>query len=431
MRAARLFYTAAACAAFPLILLYAAKKRRLSLQCFGRVSPPPPDGAPVVWLHAVSVGEAAAADELIGVLRRRGCRLVLTHTTAAGGEWLRRRHGEYAYICLLPFDFPAAAARFMRRVRPNLAVFMEAEYWPNLLAAAKESGAFLLLANARLGKKSARRYARIAPLMREMAAAFDAAAAQTRADGRRLSFFGARRVVNAGNLKFDRPVSAEMAAMGEKWRREWDGEGGKDGGKTVILAAGSRAGEEELLLQAMDDDFLRRFFVIFAPRHKERGAEVAALLAGRGIHFGRRSLGESPNPAAAAYLADSIGEMDAFYACSDAAVICGSFLPFGGQNPIEAMSAGVAAVIGPHAENYRALVSEAATAGALQQAADAKDAVVRLRVLAADDSARTRQKHAAKELCLQRGGALDICAGLAAEFLGDSAINSRRENIPK
>ncbi len=384
----------------------------------------------MAWVHAVSVGEAAAADELIKILRRRGCRLVLTHTTAAGGEWLRRRHGEYAYICLLPFDYPGAAARFMRRVRPHLAVFMEAEYWPNLLAAAKNAGAVLLLANARLGKKSARRYARIAPLMREMAQSFDAVAAQTGADARRLSFFGARRAVVCGNLKFDRPISAEMANLGAQWRRQWAG-----CKKTIVIFAGSRAGEEELLLRAMDKDFFRQFFAIFAPRHMERAAAVGELLTGRGVRFGRRSGGGIPAPAETdAFLADSLGEMDAFYACSDAAAVCGSFLPFGGQNPIEAMSAGVAAIIGPHAENYGALVAEAETAGALQRAADAKDAILRLRRLAADSAIRGRQGRAAKELCAQRGGALKICTDLAEELLGGfplAAVNSRENGNPK
>ena len=412
MGLARLFYTAAMYAAFPLVVLYAAKKRRLTAESFGAVSPPPADGAPVAWLHAVSVGEAAAAGELIAELRRRGCRLVLTHTTAAGGEWLRRRHGGYAHICLLPFDYPGAAARFMRRVRPRLAVLMEAEYWPNLLAEAKKAGAGLFLVNARLGRESARRYARVAPLMRGMAKSYDIIAAQTRADARRLSFFGARRVVCAGNLKFDRPVSSAAFAAGAEWRRRWKGE------KPVLLAAGGRAGEEELLLRAMDGGFMRRFFVIFAPRHMERADEVATLLAGRGLRFGRRSGGGIPSPDSEdAFLADSLGEMDSFYACSDAALVCGSFLPFGGQNPIEAMSAGVAAIIGPHAENYRALVAEGIKTGALQQAADAKDAVFRLNLLAGDGALRGRQRRAALELCARHRGALAVCADLAGELL--------------
>ncbi|MGI9307540.1 MAG: 3-deoxy-D-manno-octulosonic acid transferase [Gammaproteobacteria bacterium] len=418
MPPARLLYTLALYAASPFILIYAAKKRRLNRQCFGFVAPPP-SASPVVWLHAVSVGEAAAAGELVEILRRRGCQLVLTHTTAAGGEWLRRRHGEYAYICALPLDFPGAARRFMRRVRPQMAVIMEKEYWPNLLAAAKNAGAVLFLANARLGRKAARRYARVAPLFREMAGAFNIAAAQTRADARRLAFFGAPRTIAAGNLKFDRPVCAEQSRRGAEWRRHWPE------GKTAVLVAGSRRGEEEILLRAMDEDFLRRFFCIFAPRHPERGDEVAALLAARGLSFGRRSRGDIPAPAqTGAYLADTLGEMDAFYACSDAAAVCGSFLPFGGQNPIEAMASGVAAVIGPHAENYRALVADAVRISALQQAENAEDAVRRLRMLAADEEARLRQRRAAKELCARHGGALQTHARLAAEILDGAPVSA-------
>ncbi|MGI9298496.1 MAG: 3-deoxy-D-manno-octulosonic acid transferase [Gammaproteobacteria bacterium] len=399
------------CAALPLILPYLAKKRRLDRECFGFAPPPPKGDAPTVWLHAVSVGEAAAAEGVIRFLRERNCRLVLTHTTAAGGGRLRARHGEYARVCRLPLDFPAAAARFLRRVRPHLAVFMEAEYWPNLFAAMRAAEVPLLLANARFGRESARRRSRFAPLMRETAAAISVAAAQTRADARRLKLFGVRRTVVAGNLKFDRTANSAQIRTGKEWRKNRTE-------KPILLISGSRPGEEELLLREFAGDFLRRFFVILAPRHPERGDEIAALLTKNKIVFNRRADGQTPDPRnTGMHLADTLGEMDAFYACCDVALICGSFLPFGGQNPIEAMAAGVAAVIGPHAENYRALVAESIRCGALRQAKDAKDARRRIFALAENDDLRARQTRAARRLCETHRGALRTHTDLAARLL--------------
>lgn len=407
-------------AALPAIVLHLAKKRRLKnwRHYLGYVPPLPPAARPTVWLHAVSVGEAIAAEGLICYLHEHGCRLVLTHTTTAGGEWLRERHGNYADICTLPLDFPGAVNRFMHRIQPRLGIMMEAEYWPNLLAAGKASGTTLMLANARLGSGSARRYARLAPLLREMAGGFDCIAAQTRADARRLACFGATPAVVAGNLKFDRKLNLAQARQGAQWRRQWR----QESPKPTVLIAGSRRGEETLLLRAMDADFFTRFFIIFAPRHPERGDAIAALLTARNITFTRRSQNEAPAPAqTTAYLADTLGEMDTFYACCDTALICGSFLPFGGQNPIEAMASGTAAVIGPYADNYRALVAAARKQGALRQAADAADAVNQLRQFATDPQAAKACGDAARRLCAAHAGALAAHTQLLQRLLAEHA----------
>lgn len=417
---ARLLYTSAGIAALPFLLPVLAAKGRLDRQSFG-FAPAPlagggledcADDAPTVWLHAVSVGEAAAADQLIVFFRQRNCRLFLTHTTAAGGDWLRTRHGEYAQVCRLPLDLPFAASRFLNRVRPQLAVFVEAEYWPNLWAAARARNIPVLLANARFSAKTARRHSRFPQLMREMAQAVSVAAAQTRADARRLRLFGVENVRVAGNLKFDRAANQQQMQTGRQWKQQWQTD------KAIALFAGSRSGEEEILLDEINGEFLSRCFAILAPRHPERGDEVASMLQKRGIRFNRRSENADPDPHnTQLHLADTLGEMDTFYACCDVAAVCGSFLPFGGQNPIEAMAAGAAAVIGPHADNYRALVSDAQKRGALQQAAGAQDAIRRLQTLAEDAPLRERQTGAARELCKQSRGALQTHQTVAEQLL--------------
>ena len=398
-------YTGALFVALPGIAAYLFYKSRLNWQCLGYV-PATTNDAPVAWVHAVSVGEAAAAAGLIDILRQYNFQLVLTHTTVAGGEWLRAHHGQYARICQLPLDLPGAVNRFLRRIRPQMAIIMEAEYWPNLLLRARAAGVVLLLANARLSKKSARRHARFSALMRNMATAYTHIAAQTRADARRLSIFGAHATVT-GNLKFDRPINATQSRQGAQWRQQWQTP------KTILLIAGSRPGEEALLLREMNADFYARYFVMIAPRHPHRGDEIATLLRQQNLMFSRRTKGDAPAPdTTAVYVADTLGEMDAFYACCDAAIIGGSFLPFGGQNPIEAMNAGIPAIIGPHADNYRALVADAIRQNALQQATNAADAIQQLQTLTA--AAMHQQSQAAKNLCKNHQGALQRHADIIA-----------------
>ena len=412
MPPARFLYTAALYAALPFILIYLAKKRRLNRESFGYAPPSPPNAPLVVWLHSVSVGESAAADDIIRFLRRQNCRLLLTHTTESGGRRLRDLHGDYAEVCHLPLDLPSATKRFVNRVRPHLAIFMEGEYWPNCFAAMREAGVFLLIANARLGKRAARRRAHFAPLMREMAQTISAAATQTRADARRLAFFGTRPIAVAGNLKFDRTPDAAKIRTGEEWKRSLRTD------KTIVVVAGSRPGEETLLLQAADDDFFRQHFVIFALRHPERGDEVEKLIQKRGIPYNRRTKekildGEKTN----IHIADTLGEMDSFYVCCDVALIGGSFRPFGGQNPIEAMAVGAPAVIGPHTDNYAALVAEATKCGALRQAKNAEDALRQVCALARNESQRKSQIRAGRDLCAVRRGALRAHTEIIASFL--------------
>ena len=367
---------------------------------FGFCPRPPQNNKPLIWVHAVSVGEATAAAGLVRRLREKH-RLILTHTTASGGAvWRRHCPGDDVVVAACPLDIPFAAKIFFRRCRPALGVVMEAEYWPNLINAAQNAGCKLMLANARLGKKGARRYAKVAPLMRECARAFDIIGAQHKNDARRLRFFGAREVFVSGNLKFDRDLDRQLTAQGKNLREQTPNQN-----RPVLLIAGSRAGEEELLITALERVNARdSLSIIWAPRHPRRADALAAMLNNRNIDFARRSagggIGKQPF-----YIADTLGEMDLFYACCDIAIICGSFAPFGGQNPIEAMQHGIAAVIGPFAENYRQLVREANKAGALHQAQNADDAAAIALSIAKDKNKKQKTSAAALNFHNQNRGA--------------------------
>ncbi|GAB1459895.1 hypothetical protein MASR2M50_16690 [Thauera sp.] len=227
---------------------------------------------------------------------------------------------------------------------------METELWPNLLAACQRRRVPVMLANARLSERSARRYARLPALTALTLKALAAIGAQSAADAARLTQLGARRVTVTGNLKFDIAPPEAMLALGRSLRE-------RIGNRPVLLAASTREGEEALLLDAFVRQATPEALLLLVPRHPQRFDEVAALASARGLALQRRSADEAVAAQTRVLLGDSMGEMFAYYAAADVALIGGSWLPFGGQNLIEACAVGTAVVIGPHTFNFQAVAA--------------------------------------------------------------------------
>ena len=370
------------------------------------------DAAPVrqvLWLHAVSVGEARASAALARALAAAhpGHDLLMTCMTAAGHETLEELHGKSVRIAWLPYDYPGAVRRFLDHFEPRLAALVETEIWPNLLAACAARGVPVLLANARMSEKSARGYQRWRGLMRPALASIAVVCAQSEADAERLRSLGARRVAYCGNLKFDSAPDELKRSEGKAWRERL--------GRPVLLLASTREGEEKILLQAMGE-IAGVALAVIVPRHPRRFDEVAALVALDGAAVARRSRGEWPGPAARVYLGDTMGEMDFYYAASDVAVIGGSFVPRGGQNLIEACAAGAPVVLGPSMFNFAEATRLAIEAGAALQAADAVSAMRQASALLSDAGKRTSMGEAGRTLCAAHRGAtqrhLEYCSEL-------------------
>jgi 3-deoxy-D-manno-octulosonic-acid transferase len=351
---------------------------------------------PLVWVHAVSVGEARASAPLVRALAAEaGCEILLSCTTAAGRTTLEALHGAGARLVWLPWDTPGAVRRFLARFRPRLGVLVETELWPNLVALCREEGVPVLLANARLSEKSARRYARWPGLARPTFAALAAVCAQSEADAARLRALGAHAVEVSGNLKFDVAPDAARLAEGAAFRASL-------GDRRVLLFASTREGEEEMLLDALGAppaDVLP----VFVPRHPARFDEVERLLAARGLAPARRSRGADAR--ARVLLGDTLGEMDFYYGAAEVAVIGGSFAPLGGQNLIEALAAGVPVVAGPHMYNFAEATRLALEAGAALGAPDATAALRAALALLDDPARRQAMRQAALALCAAHRGA--------------------------
>ena len=345
--------------------------------------------ARLVWIHAVSVGEARAAAPLVRALAGAlpDHRILMTCTTAAGRATIKELYGESVLVAYLPYDFPESAQSFVEYFRPSLGVLMETEIWPNLLTQCEQHGVPVLLANARLSVKSAHGYRRLRPLARPAFASLAAVCAQSAADAERLRRVGARAVEVTGNLKFDVEPDAGQVAAGRAWREAL--------ARQVILLASTREGEERMLLQAAP----RGALVVVVPRHPRRFDEVGELAQSR------RSRQPTPAFGDRVHLGDSMGEMAFYYGAADVAVIGGSFAPLGGQNLIEALAVGTPVIVGPHMYNFAEATELALAAGAALQVADAAAAMGMAARLLGDDHGRRRMREAGRKLCAAHRGA--------------------------
>lgn len=345
----------------------------------------------LLWVHAVSVGEARAAEPLVRALTGAlpDHRILITCTTAAGRETIKQVYGESALNVFLPYDFPETAQAFLEYFRPRLAIVMETEVWPNLLAQCAAHGVPVMLANARLSEKSAQGYRRLRSLAEPAFASLGAVCAQSAADAERLRSVGARTVEVTGNLKFDVAPEAAQVASGAAWRRTL--------ARPVILLASTREGEETMLLASLPPD--ARALIVVVPRHPRRFDEVAALADSR------RSLRSMPAASDRVHLGDSMGEMAFYYGACDVAIIGGSFAPLGGQNLIEALAAGAPVIVGPHMYNFAEATELALQAGAALQAADAAAAIGTALDLLANEEKRRRMGDAGRNLCNAHRGA--------------------------
>jgi 3-deoxy-D-manno-octulosonic-acid transferase len=361
----------------------------------------------LVWVHAVSVGEARAAAPLVRALQELlpDHRVLMTCTTAAGRDTLTQVYGDRVLAAYLPYDYPEAVQGFLAWFKPRLGVLMETEVWPNLLAGCRAAGVPVLLANARMSEKSASGYRRWRALS---APAFDSLAAvcaQSAEDAARLRSLGARRVEVTGNLKFDSAPDAAQLAAGRAWRAAL--------GRPVLLLASTREGEEELLLRniSWESDLL----VVAVPRHPQRFDEVARLAQSR------RTRQPVPARADRVHLGDTMGEMAFYYGACDVAVIGGSFAPLGGQNLIEGLAAGAAVVVGPSMFNFAQATRLALEAGAVVQVGDAAAAMDAARVLLGDRARRSRMAEAGKKLCELHRGATARHVAVCRELLAATA----------
>ncbi|HBG05002.1 MAG: 3-deoxy-D-manno-octulosonic acid transferase [Geobacteraceae bacterium GWC2_58_44] len=322
-------------------------------------------GRPVIWVHAVSVGETQAARPLLTALRKRhpGHAILVSNTTATGRA-VSAGIPEIDLCICFPFDFLPAVRRALAAVRPAAIVIMETEIWPNFTREAQRRGIPVLLANGRISDRSFGRYRKFSWFFRSTLRRFSSLCMQSEGDRDRIVAIGAlpERTLVTGNVKHDiafRPVLPEE--KGELRARYLI-----PAAVTVICAGSTRPGEEAYLIASYRELLAscNDLFLVLAPRHPERSGEIAALLEKGGLAYRRRSSLQDSSCAEFApgevLLVDGVGELMHLYALSDLCFVGGSLVELGGHNLLEPASRGIPSIYGPHMNNFRevaALVS--------------------------------------------------------------------------
>jgi 3-deoxy-D-manno-octulosonic-acid transferase len=372
---------------------------------FGFVEPA--DGQRFIWVHAVSVGEVRSSAALIVALDERYPlhRILVTTMTPTGSEQVQELFGDRVGHSYVPYDLPDAVNRFLDRVRPELAVIAETEFWPNIFATCRRRGIPLFLVNVRVSQASLRGYLRAPRTARAMLSSADLICPQTQVDAQRLRALGAaeERIEVTGNLKFDVELPQSLLQEGAAVRQQW----GRN--RPVWIAASTHSGEERQVLDAFAT--LREahpsLLLVLVPRHPERFNSVARLCERRGYEIVLRSvmhreLGEEVD----VVIGDTMGELQRLYAASDVAFVGGSLVPHGGQNILEACAVSVPVVFGPHMLHFEEISLLALQRGAALQVGDVAGLVDAVARYLGDPDMRRAAGEAAHSLIEANHGAL-------------------------
>ncbi len=379
-----------------------------------------------IWVHAVSVGEVLAVSQLVNELRIRfpQHRIVVSTTTDTGQALARKRFGEGS-VFYFPMDFAFAIRPYLRRLRPDLVVIAETEFWPNFLRLAHQSGARVAVVNARISDRSLKSYRRFRGLLGRVLTLVDLFLAQTQEDAERLGSIGApeNRVHVSGNLKFDAPLPATPAIVENlrtAIRRENAG--------PVFVCGSTVEGEEPLLLKTFESVLVAhpRAAMVLAPRHPERIAEVIRLMQSMSIKFRRRSEWNGEALAASVLLVDTMGELSALYALADLAFVGGSLVPRGGHNILEPAQHGIAIVVGNHTENFRDIVGLFQSQDAVRVVGPSELPLVFMELVENAAERIALGKRAAETVCSQTG-ATERTLGMLVGLMTDrqSAASGR------
>jgi 3-deoxy-D-manno-octulosonic-acid transferase len=358
----------------------------------------------MVWIHAASVGEATAMLALIERLleERPTLEVLVTTGTVASATLLDKRLPARARHQYVPVDLPRWISRFLDHWRPDLALWVESELWPNLVLATHARGIPMVLINGRLSATSYARWRWGGGLVGPLLGAFATCFAQDEVQAERLRRLGVREIAMIGDVK---AAAAALPVDLSRLKQLRD----QVGPRPLWVAASTHAGEEEVVagvhsqLVGNHPDLL----TIIAPRHAARGDAIEAMLAGRGLRTARRARGEPVTRETGIYLADTMGELGLFYSIAGIAFIGGSLVAKGGHNPFEAARLDCAVLHGPHISNCAGMASDLAAAGASETVSDGNALADAISILLADRRLRDERAAAGRRVAAAGLGILD------------------------
>jgi len=388
-----------------------ALRRRWLRERFGFIEP---SDRPTIWIHAVSVGEVNASVPFIKALKERfpSRGIVVSTITDTGQEIASKRLSDIARIIYLPFDIPSALKRAVKRINPIAFISVETEIWPNVFRVMKNSGSAIAVVNGRISEGSFNGYRKIRFFLKDVFRYIDIFCMQNNLYAGRITEIGAdpERVMVTGNFKFD--IGTEPS----RWDISFLG--------TTIIAGSTHRGEEDLIL----DTYIRlkkefpSLCLILAPRHPERFDEVYNLSASKGVSVIRRSglQGESVAEGSV-FLLDVMGELFSAYSKADIAIMGGSFIKHGGQNPLEPAFWEKPILCGPHMENFPFIEEFFKEGGAIR--VNTSDALYEaLRGLIKEPSKRVSIGKRAKALCMKNSGAIEKTIEALSNYIKNGDI---------
>lgn len=417
----RLLYSLLTMLAYPLIYGWILRRARMGKEDsnrlrerFGYVSLTRPKGK-IVWVHAASVGESMSVLPLVHKLHAADAsiHIVITTGTVSSAKLLASRLPKRAYHQFVPIDVPHIARRFLRKLKPDLAIWVESEFWPNLLHETRRRSIPMVLVNARMSETSYQRWRMLSGSFAKMLRCFDAIYAGSPRDKQFLHQLGVPRVQWAGNLKYDTdPLKADPELTSQMLS--------KIGDRRVWLAASTHAGEEEHIIAAHRQirDVFPEILTVIVPRHPQRADEIAALLSRSKLTFARRSKSQVVLPETDVYLADTLGELGIFYRFAGVVFVGGSLVPHGGHNPIEPAQLDCAILCGAHMHNFGNIVDDLTQVKALHILQSPEELSAQVLHLLRDHEAQEKMAKRAHEAVDSRRGASDVMLPFLLTMLG-------------
>lgn len=387
-----------------------------STERLGHPSEARPEG-PLVWVHAVSVGEAMAAMSVVDRLISDGKSVLVTTVTTTSAALVGHRLRPGLIHQFAPLDLAGPVDRFLAHWRPDLAVFVESEIWPVAIGRLADHGIPLVVANARLSPRSFQGWRRAAPAARAVFRRMSLVLAQTDDDGARFAQLGAPEVATFGNIKFD----AGLPDVGDA---ELDALKAGIGDRPMVLAASTHPGEDEVVLTALLKlkESRPEALLVIVPRHPVRGGDIALLSEAAGLVTRRRSTGELPGGATEVYVADTLGELATFFRLADVVLMGGTFIEgIGGHNLIEPARLGAAVVSGPHFSNWLDIYHAFIEAGGLKVVRSPDEIAGATLDLIEDPALRARQAAAGERVVAGSAGAVARTIEAIRPLIGGSS----------
>ncbi len=375
---------------------------------------------PLIWIHGASVGEMMSVLPLIERIKARGFGVLVTSGTITSANLARQRLPHGAIHQFIPLDLPGYVERFLNHWQPSLALFVESDLWPNMIVATKQRGVPMILLNGRLSERSYQRWRRLPRTIEALLQRFDLCLMRSTTDAEHFSALGAPRLSVVGNLKLDVPqlpveenklVALSAALMG----------------RPTLAAASTHPGEEEVVVE-VHARLKPRFpglVTIIAPRHPDRGPEIAAIAAKRRLTSVLRTSGKIPDKSMDIYICDTVGELGIIFRIAPVVFMGGSLVAHGGQNPIEAIKLGAAVLHGPFISNFAEVYAALDGARGADLVADATQLATRAANWLANSDDRLRVVTAGKKTVESLSGALERTLAALDPYLVQIHLENR------